>query len=90
LEVRAATVAARAAVPNTTQAYGDCVNYQRGIPKEWFAWCQAGPGVSVYGLVTPLNKEVYNALVTPEKLEMFIVTHLSLRGKLTTKGKVCE
>lgn len=89
-ELRAATVAARAAVPNTTQAYGDSVNFERGIPREWWAWCQAGPGVDVCGHVTPSNKEVYNALVTPEKVEMFVVTHFALRGKLSTKGKVCE
>ena len=81
-ELRAATVAARAAVPNTTQAYGDSVNYERGIPREWWAWCQAGPGVDVAGHVTPPNKEVYNALVTPEKVEMPVVTHFALRGQV--------
>ena len=88
LENRAKTVAARVAVPNTIRAYGDVVNYLRGIPREWRAWCEAGPGVSVFGHMTPPNKEVYSVLVTPEKLEIFVSTHYVLRGKLTTKGEV--
>ena len=88
LENRAKTVAARVAVPNTIRAYGDVVNYLRGIPREWRAWCEAGPGVLVLGHMTPPNKEVYNVLVTPEKLEIFVSTHYVLRGKLTTKGEV--
>jgi len=86
--MRAATLAARADVPNTSRAYGDSINYSSGIPKEWREWTQAGPGVVVFGLMTPPNKVVYNALVTPEKVETYLAMHLALRGKISRTGKV--
>jgi hypothetical protein len=86
--VRARTLKAREHVPNTKKAYGDTVFYTFGNPLEWNSWCLAGPGTVVYGVETSRTKVVYNALVTPEKVQQFMTEHLIKRELRTPQGRV--
>lgn len=79
---------ARLHAPNTARAYGDTTYMRRGPPKEWEAWCRAGPCVVVYGVVTQSSKVIYNTLVTPEKVELFLLEHLTKRPMMTSTEKV--
>ena len=87
---RARTLTAREHVPNTQKAYVDTVFCSKGNPLEWNTWCIARPDTEVYGVMTKSSKVVHNHLVTPEKVEQFMMEHLIHRSLLNSKGQVIE
>jgi hypothetical protein len=72
---------------NTKAAYGDVVGLTSGPAKEWALWCAAGPEVLVYGLLTRPDKVTFDTIVTPEKKQLYLSSHLSLRPELNSACK---
>jgi hypothetical protein len=72
---------------NTSLAYGSMHGDGSGPSKEFKCWCEAGPGVVVYGHPTGPSKVPTDVTVTPDKKNAYIVLHLSKRPVHTTTGK---
>lgn len=72
---------------NTKSSYGDVVNLSSGPALEWKTWCAAGPGVLIYGHVTPFDKVPYDVIVTPDKKNQYLSTHVSVRPELNSALK---
>ena len=72
---------------NTKSSYGDTATLTSGPAKEWSTWCAAGPGVTVYGLMTPPEKVIYDTIVTTAKKTEYLANHVSKRPQLTSNFK---
>ncbi len=72
---------------DTKSSYGDTATLTSGPAKEWSTWCAAGPGVIVYGLMTPPEKVVYDTIVTTGKKTEYLANHVSKRPQLTSNFK---
>ena len=80
--VREGVVAARPAGTSRTYGKDDCSD---GPKRQWKLWCDATGGSELDGMMIPEDKEVYNILVTPEKVEEYLQTHLTCRALMNAQ-----
>ena len=85
--------------PKNTHATYGTNDYKSGPKREWFLFCKAGPSEVVNGVTMDADKETYiatltdingeeseQALVTPDRVDEYLVCYLTVRPQLK-KGK---